>query len=433
MRAGGAKVSAVFRSSILAHIEEHAQGWVSVFSFLYALVLRDRIGHVKSDGGSDAVPGIWGHSFVRTYYRWIDKSADAAVQREGGITSTYFVLRALKGYLGRFHRELPQSLENDLATFFLERTKNSGIGIRTVDDRGNERVQTNLRHTCFGFMTMQELSVQGPRRDALERARERATQTLLRPMTREDLAECWLTDDQWPVGGIASYIAARDVLFASPKLCQRYEDERRVWPGVRDRLIDLLASISSADIARERGGHTTSEHLPFWHPIGGLPTFRLHSTNGCLALLGRDLYAHARGRTRIHEIVAALRNEIRGTPSFVSNGPASLTAAAAMLEIVLADWYEPTSADVEFTKGIMDFVLEYWSDTTVYGDFWTEFTAPLLNLDAFHSAIGSRLEAAIEAGVRLAQRPKGEFVNVLFAALGPQGQDALVRRAIKQP
>jgi hypothetical protein len=385
--------------------------------------MKDHIGR----SSADAVPGVWGHSFVRTFYDWVGVTPNSGVQREGGITSTFFVLRSLNSYLNRFHRRLPRKLLNELVTFFVLRSTPRGIGIETVDARGNRGVDPNLRHTCFGYMAMNELASAGADTSELGLALRTAAEYLLQPFSAEQLLDLWL-NDSWPLGGIASYIAARDKLLAAPDCHPDLHEARRVWPGVRNRLVQGLIEIKSADVFRWRAKHRGDgeEHYPLWHPIYGRPVLRLHSSNGCLSLVGRYVASELGGRDRIGQVVATVRGELLDmndrAPRFAQGRPPSFAAASAMLELVLGEWYEPIPADMEFISALLGFLTSRWEDPSIYQDYWTEFTAPLLDIEEFHQALGPDLKLTVDegehafTGCECARR--GTEYRILSTALG---------------
>jgi hypothetical protein len=408
-------------------IAQQKEEWRRIFALNYALIIKDHIGRLWLGSSPDAVPGVWGHSFVRTFYEWVGVTPNSGVQREGGITSTFFVLRSLNAYLNRFHRHLPRQLVNELAQFFAMRTTPRGIGIESVDARGNRGVDPNLRHTCFGYMAMNELVSAGADNSELDRALRTAGDYLLQPFSSEQLLDLWL-NDSWPLGGIASYIAARDKLLSAPDCQPDLREALRVWPGVRTRLVQGIIEIKSTDVFRWRAKHRGDgeEHYPFWHPIYGRPVLRLHSLNGCLSLVGRYIAAEPSGRDRIELVVAKVRGELLDmndrAPRFGRNRPPSFAAAAAMLELVLGEWYEPVPADIEFISALLEFLTSRWQDPSIYHDYWTEFTAPLLDISEFHQALGSDLEESVDEGEHMfatfEPARRGTEYGILSAALG---------------
>jgi hypothetical protein len=195
-------------------------------------------------------------------------------------------------------------------------------------------------------------------------------------------------------------------------------------------MLDALACVTSTQLSvsgatKEEGKPWFDEHSPFWHPIKDAEILRLHSTLGCLSLVGQELAAREVGRQRIGSIVAELRDQLErdpeGAPRFAKGAPPSLAAACAMLKLVLGAWYEPTAADREFVFKILDFIRLRWKDPEVYGDYWTEFTAPLLQLDEMF--VGLDVGGLVKSGERLLDAFEA-FGDDAAAALGAEDGEA---------
>jgi hypothetical protein len=320
---------------------------------------------------------------------WAGSQPPARELMEGGIATTYYVVAALNRLLKRAGGSWRKSDLNEITVFFDRRTRSDGVGVLTMDTRGIAKIATHLRHTCYGYLIMAELAgVQGAPTKLNQLAEVSAT-ALARAISRDELLGEWIIES-WPVGGIASYIASRDHLYASKYAHVWVPRERRCWPGVRERMLDSLAQLSSTQLSRvgatkEKGKNEFDEHTPFWHPIKDAVVLRLHSTLGCLSLVGKDLAAREVGRKRIEEIVKELHRQLfsdpEHAPRFSPTSPPSLSAACAMLKMVLGPWYEIADEDGEFIIMILDFIRSHWREPAVYSDYWTEFTAPILQLD----------------------------------------------------
>lgn len=396
------------RQQIAAYFSDRRTEWADILISTYVLVQKDRIGYV---GLSErrGVPGIWGHSYVRTYYNWVGKTPPDTSAQEGGIASSYYVIKALSAHRQLFEAELPKIALKETIDFFIARTKVSGVGIHALDVRGNPGIQTNLRHTCFGYLAMCELSALSEKNTKLEKAIVNAASSILKEVAFEELIEAWLSDS-WPVGAIASYIAARDHLFNSPLGRQWAHDEGRIWPGVRKRLFDALIQLEGKRLEvltsqNDTGMPMLVEHFPFWHPIYNLPVLRLHSTLGCLSLVGTGIADSAIGQGRIRSIVDELCCEVLDSadkaPRFAPSSPPSIAAAFAMLEILLGPWFNPSIEDLELIFSILSFVERNWRNPSVYQDYWTEFTAPLLSLPELSRGLNDKFFWAIERGHEL--------------------------------
>jgi hypothetical protein len=193
------------------------------------------------------------------------------------------------------------------------------------------------------------------------------------------LLSLWL-EDSWPVGAIAAYISARSSLFDSSDLEDgAFVQQLRRWPGVRDKLLGALSDLTSTQIVALTG-RPASEHFPYWHPIADLPILRLHSTLGCLELVGAQF---RQDNQRINDLVRKLREHLKGCkgqPRFEPESCPSVAAASALLGIVLGPWYEPVEEDLELLDNSMSFLEDHWMDPAAYEDYWSEFAAPLLGL-----------------------------------------------------
>lgn len=402
------------RQMIISHISERKEIWTKLLTTTYILTQLDRIGQMGINERK-GVPGLWGHSYVRTYYNWAGTPPSSAAQMEGGIATSYFVLKNLNRYLQRLDTKLAPNIRRDLSIFFINRTKPSGVGIQTTSLRSTQEVAVNLRHTCFGYLIMREIEPLDESRAEFVNAIKTAASFILRPISQDELIGS-LIDESWPIGGIAAYIAAREHLFRSHYGRQWAVEEKRVWPGVKRRLIDAVIKLDSKRLniisnslgsKNQKDEEWLTEHFPFWHPINGLSVLRLHSTIGCISLIGRDLANKPAGQARIRNIIHDLRRQVLDSPDKAprfasdSTGPPSVAAACAMLEILLGPWIEPTAEDAELIFTILTFLENRWDDHSVYTDYWTEFTAPLLDLEELHMGLGSHSGLAYTEGNKI--------------------------------
>jgi hypothetical protein len=72
-----------------------------------------------------------------------------------------------------------------------------------------------------------------------------------------------------------------------------------------------------------------------------------------------------------------------GAVRFAPEHPPSVGAALAVLDLAtgpwLHDWFQPSVGFLEFLDRVLSFVREVWNDPTVYSDYWSEFSLPLLS------------------------------------------------------
>jgi hypothetical protein len=61
-----------------------------------------------------------------------------------------------------------------------------------------------------------------------------------------------------------------------------------------------------------------------------------------------------------------------------------------MVKLVLGPWYEPTIEDHRLLFYLLDFIRLRWKDPEVYEDYWTEFTAPILQIDELLSGFDTK-------------------------------------------
>jgi hypothetical protein len=132
--------------------------WSSFLALNYELVLRDRIGRVRG-APPNSVPGLWGHSYVRTYYGWMNQHPPDTARMEGGIATTCYVVRSLLALWRRSGTPVPPDVLADLYAFFTHRVgEDGGCGVYTVDHRGLPGIAVHFRHTCFAYLTLADLN-----------------------------------------------------------------------------------------------------------------------------------------------------------------------------------------------------------------------------------------------------------------------------------
>jgi hypothetical protein len=376
------------RRAVAEYVSLHHEEWSRFLLSTYVLAQRDRIGR-DGDEFRNGLPAIWGHSYVRTYYMWANSPPPERALMDGGVATSYYVIKALSSLLQRASGVWRTAALNEIAAFFVSRTTPAGVGVLTMDPRGIPKIATHLRHTCYGYLIMAELAESPGAPAELRQQAEVSAAALAQPMSKDELLREWILES-WPVGGIASYIASHDHLNTSSYSRVWSPREKRYWPGVRERMLDALAHLTSTQLSRigatkEKGKKEFDEHMPFWHPIKEDEKLRLHSTIGCLSLVGKDLAKREFGRKRIEDTVKELRRQIltdqEHAPRFSPDSPPSLSAACAMLKMVLGGWYKPTAEDREFIFNVLDFIRLNWREPNVYSDYWTEFTAPILQLE----------------------------------------------------
>jgi hypothetical protein len=285
----------------------------------------------------------------------------------------------------------------DLYKFLSARTTSEGVGIKTITSRGIEKIDANLRHTCFGFLIMHEIAYFAKNQSISSKLKnliDSVTLNILERLTQKKLLDVWV-NETWPIGGIAVYIAVHDHIFKSKigEDRENYQQKNKVWFEVRERLLDTLAALNSNQLdilglLTSDNKKRLTDHMPYWHPINDMSVLRLHSTLGCLELVGTDIAKRASGLERISDIVKDLREQVMDSndkaPCFKPHNKPSFGAACAMLNMLLGHWYEPTDEDREFVFALLSFMEDNWSNPDVYSDYWTEFSAPILDLDEIH-------------------------------------------------
>jgi len=382
------------RAAVAEYISEHRDEWSRILLSTYVLAQKDRIGQYGSEY-RDGLPALWGHSYVRTYYTWANSPPPERALMEGGIATTHYVVKALGTLLHRAGAAWNKSILDEIADFFVVRTTPAGVGVLTMDPRGVPKIATHPRHTCYGYLIMVGLVDTPGAPPELNKLVEMCASTIVRPVAKDVLLREWIIES-WPVGCIASYIASRDHIYNSPYARVWAPRERRCWPGVREKLLDALAQLSSTQLSllgatKEKGRKGFDEHLPYWHPIKDAVELRLHSTLGCLSLVGKDLAARKAGRGRIEEIVRDVRRQLADdpehSPRFSPDRPPSISAACAMLKLILGEWYEPAADDRALVFEVLDFIRTRWKDSELYQDYWTEFTAPLLQINEMFAGL----------------------------------------------
>lgn len=386
------------RTTVVDYVAQNRADWHDVILSTYVLAQKDRIGHFGIEA-RQGLPALWGHSYVRTYYAWAGTPPPSRDFMEGGIATTYYVVKALSQFHKKSDSAWEEAILKDIAKFFKCRIRPDGVGVLGMDAHGFPKIVTHLRHTCYGYLILADLlEVCGDGSEELRMLANKSADLLIDAFTADELLQEWIPES-WPIGGIASYIAAREHLYNS-KIGNKWPPhEKRCWPDVREAMLDALAELSSTHLSllgaiREPGKRALSEHLPYWHPIKDAPILRLHSTLGCLSLVGKDIAKREFGQSRIREIVKDLRQQVlmdpQHAPRFCHDSSPSFAAACAMLKLVLGPWYEPTNEDREFVLYLLDFLRLRWKDPEVYTDYWTEFTAPILQIDELLSGLDTR-------------------------------------------
>jgi len=337
---------------------------------------------------------VWGYSYIRTFYNWVRSSPTESASMEGGIATSYYVIRALCQFYREAGVPLDPGLIRSIGAFFKARTNADGsIGIITVGDRGDERVMAHMRHTCFGYLIERELAELNRLDPELQGCHERTVGYLLKDVPHQVLVEAWM-NESWPVGGIASYIAARDDLYASfPSRWGR--SAYRNWPEVKRRLVSGLTRLRSSHIAnltmnQGRLASHSGEYFPYWHPIKSQPVLRMHSSLGCVSLLRRSVGSDGDLDERLEGIIRELTSEIfaggEPAPRFMEGGRPSIAAASAVLELSLCSESDDSSVS-DLVNNVISFIESKWDAPEVYHDYWSEFTAPLLGADAVLTSV----------------------------------------------
>lgn len=386
------------KTTIADYVAHNRADWHDVILSIYVLAQKDRIGNFGIEA-RQGLPALWGHSYVRTYNAWAGTPPPSRESMEGGIATTYYVVKALSHFHKKSEAIWREAIVKDIAKFFKSRIQRDGIGVSGMDGHGFPMIVRHLRHTCYGYLILADLvEACGDSSEELRMLASRSADLLINARSADELLQAWIPES-WPIGGIASYIAAREHLYNSKMGNKWPPHQKRYWPDVREAMLDALAELSSTHLSllgaiKEPGKRALSEHLPYWHPIKDAPILRLHSTLGCLSLVGKELAKREFGQSRIREIVKDLRQQVlmdpHHAPRFCHDSSPSFAAACAMLKLVLGPWYDPTKEDREFVFYLLDFLRLRWKDPEVYTDYWTEFTAPILEIDQLLSGLETR-------------------------------------------
>ncbi|MCP4685456.1 MAG: hypothetical protein GY867_08400 [bacterium] len=290
----------------------------------------------------------------------------------------------------------------DLREFFNVRTTKAGIGVYGKDLRGAVKVQANLRHTCQGFLLAHEAVNRGIATPAFYAISKRAASIIAEPRTWDELLGAWFSES-WPVGGVASYIVARDVIFRE-YVGDDLAAVARVWPQVRAELLNLLTLLPTmrirelcVDAGQDLSSWPTADYYPWWDSIKGLPELRLHSTLGCLHLVGGEIGSTNAGSERLKMIISQLADEVGGTNantvSFAPGGRASMAAACAMLDLLLtvssSCGLSLTSSTRDLVGTLISYIEGSWDNPEHYHDYWSEFCVPLIANSTLLSAIAA--------------------------------------------
>lgn len=113
--------------------------------------------------------------------------------------------------------------------------------------------------------------------------------------------------------------------------------------------------------------------------------------------MGIDISAGAAGRARLREISRALATKLQesGHPVFESDGPPSMTAAAAYLEVILGPWHKVHGPEeIALAEKVLHFIATHWREPTVYREYWSEFAAQILTLEPILRAVDMKTVVA---------------------------------------
>lgn len=393
--------------TIVRLLKTHEESLMEALIVTYSVAHLDRIGALGIDV-RDGVPGIWGHSYVNTYNRWAGTTPADKLRMEGGIATSYFVSNALCSLHSLTGAAMPPHVLREVYQFFQHRSDASGnFGIRRSSARGGDEIDVNLRHTCFSVLTLLALrEATGALPKELERRVHQSAKLIFAARSQEELLDRWFRES-WPVGGIAAYVAARDRLLQTKYTSGLDSHARAAWAATRTPLLDALASIADHEIelVTSRLGLPRvglSVHWPWWPPILNREVLRLHSTLGCLELVGTELAKRPTGVARIDALNRQLSDDLRrrGVPAFSDSSPGSIAAAIGILNLVLGDWQD-TQDDTdgvreEVLEATLSYIAEMWSNPDAYVDYWSEFTVPLLSQRAIRDTVDLRF--VVETG-----------------------------------
>ena len=390
---------------VCKRVEKRKHLWERIVLLQYVLVLMDRIGKFGALQ-RDGVPGIWGHSYIRTYYEWVNSQPKSREEMEGGIATTYFVLRHMNRFVERAGCQRSMNISHDMQVFLASRTDRAGaVGIKSIDTKGINKIHVNLRHSCFAYLIMDELYPLATRTSLQERAMRDVARFIMESRSYYDLAHEWVSES-WPVGGIAAFISAVSSVLANNH-CSNLDGSLlcRVKGSIL-ALSHLLAELRlkhlyALGMPVESKQKELHDSFPFWHPISGLDVLRIHSTLACLQLAGGVLIQSPCGGERLRLIkreLSADLDQLNGVPRFSVDGPESISAAIAMLAILLENDNDDTQEGRHSVDMLLDFIESRWDLPIAYEDCWTEFTAPLLSMPSVLSSLNDGLCALVNEG-----------------------------------
>jgi len=213
---------------------------VDLSSLLYSENYNELIDYVYSWVLSDQIDmsGGWGRSQYSAMEKITGRAMSPLEKREGGITTTFNALRALKNYEGSAYKFRQKNYAKKACKYFLERQNKQGGFGRFVNSLSGDEIHPSLRHTSFAISSLIDLD--GPPEAIIG-----GLKYISRNWTFHSIL-----DDAAPSLAIAGIIYAFDKFISSVKLLHLLTDKEKDdigvvdWPNTRKLLIRELLEVA---------------------------------------------------------------------------------------------------------------------------------------------------------------------------------------------
>jgi hypothetical protein len=365
----------------LDRLEKNYDTWGNILKSHLILLIHDQIGDYGIIRREDKVKGIWGHSYVKTYFKWVDDPKARDPKIEGGIATSYFVLNSIKDILKQVESPLKDRMIENLFSFILKRVNTDGMGIAT-NKRGVYSLDVNLRHTSFGYLIINRLLELNCDAYQLIEYKSKLENILAQDFEPEFILK-QIFSESWPVGGICAYLRALQEL--------TYEGANTMslkkFDYILNNFYSNIAKMNSSDIYTNRSLYINksnfTEHFPYWHPIKNMNQLRLHSTLAAIELLGAGFIKNPNAIQRIKHIKEEICVDLEKQKGFKFsiNSKPSIAAAFSILKILSINIGESSNIEGKAIEKTLDFIETNWDNSNVYHDYWSEFNAQIFTID----------------------------------------------------
>ena len=292
----------------------------------------------------DQIPesGGWGKSWVDAFEYISERKLTSFEKAEGGIISTFIVIRALQYYEVSQSVFMMQSFVDKATRYLLKRQTHSGLFGRLVQSRSGIEIHPSLRHTAFAASTLIDLEAKPTA--ILEGIRKLLTWN-----------ESQIDDDAAPSIAIASIVNVIDKFRSNSKLMQIVQTEDDIFPILfRWAKIKQLLYRKLVDIINDN-----APFYPFWKPYGNYQRDLFYTSLTTIDLITSELPPFIEVKLErmlnmimSHEIEGGLPYDPQGTLPDVG-------FTAYFTSVVLRREFLIQLDDIEFARRLVSTALRY--------------------------------------------------------------------------